>query len=135
MAKKQIVKVRRTGPSPAVKKLQAALAASKRGAASLRAKVKESDSGQAALMQGATSGAGAMAAGVVDSALGGGIVSKGARGAGGAALIVLGGFALNGKIGAAVASLGCGMLDTVAYEGGQYVGDMVFNGDDAPEAV
>jgi len=129
--KKTIVKVRRTGPSPAVKKLQAALQSSKKGAAALRKKVKESSSGQAALIQGASSATGATAAGVVDSALGGGIVSKGARGGVGAALVIAGGFAIPGKLGSIIASIGCGMVDTVAYEGGQYIGDMVFTDDGA----
>jgi hypothetical protein len=132
-AKKQIMKVRRTGPSPAVRKLQAALQASKKGAAALRAKVKESSSGQAALIQGASSASGAAVAGVVDSALGGGIVSKGARGGLGAALIVAGGFAVPGKLGSILASIGCGMTDSLAYEGGQYLGDMVFSGDDGDD--
>jgi len=128
--KKTITRVRRSGPSPGVRKLQSALQSSKRGAAALRKRVKESTSGQAALIQGASSAGGAGLAGVADSALGGGFISKAARGGVGSALIIAGGFVVPGKLGSIIASVGCGMVDTVAYEGGQYAGDMIFAGGD-----
>lgn len=129
MAAKKKAIVRRRGPSPKVAKLKQALASARKGAVKLRAKVNESESGKAALIGAASSGAGATAAGVVDAFVGGGILSKGIRAGAGAVLVGVGGFGVKGKVGSAVACAGTGMLDTVAYEGGQWVGDMLFGGD------
>lgn len=133
MAAKKVM-IRRRGPSPQVAKLKNALASARKGAVKLRAKVNESESGKAALVGAASSGAGATVAGVVDAFLGGGVMSKAARGGVGAVLVGVGGFGVKGKAGNVIACAGSGMLDTVAYEGGQWIGAMAFGGmDDATD--